>query len=127
MRHRKAITEIAILVLNLIYCSRNLQGDILGILMLYTYLTFLNVIFIIFDIIWEFVICKGIIDYYDIKYDKKIQLSPLMVFSSIFIYTSIRNYIEGGILFFHTSFIPVLIPKIAEFIILTIKTKNKQQ
>lgn len=126
MKHRKAITGFAIFVLNMIYCSRNLHGDILGILMLYTYLTFLNIIFIIFDIIWEFVVCKGIIDYYNIKYDKKIQLNSLMVFSSIFVYTGVRNYIEGGILFFHTSFIPVLIPKIAEFIILSIKTKNRQ-
>lgn len=120
MKYNKAIIEITIFICNIIYCSRELHGDIFGTLLLYSYLTLINMAFIIFDIIWEFVVCKGIIDYYDIKYNKKIHISPLMIFSSIFIYLGVRYYIEGGVLI--TTYLPVLIPKLIELIILIFKT-----
>lgn len=122
MKYNKATTEIAIFICNIIYCSRDLHGDILGLLLLYAYLTFINMVFIIFDIIWEFVVCKGVIDYYNIKFNKKIPTSPLLIFSSIFIYVGVRYYIEGGISI--ATYLPVLIPKFIELVILSIKINN---
>ena len=124
MKHRKAITEIAIFVLNMIYCSRNLHGDILAYVIWYIYCTLINITFIIFDIIWEYVVCKIIIDNYYLEYDNKFYVNPLLIFSSTFIYIGIRYHIENEYLII--SYLPVLIPKIAEFIILSIKTKNRQ-
>lgn len=125
MKYNKATTEIAIFICNIIYCSRDLHGDILALVMWYIYCTLVNIAFIIFDIIWDFIVCKGVIDYYNIKYDKKAPSNPLLIFSSTFIYIGARYYIEHEYLII--SYLPVLIPKFIELIILTFKSKiNKQ-
>lgn len=122
MKYNKIKIEMAIFILNIIYCSRNLHGDILALLLWYAYCTFVNVAFIIFDIVWDIIICKKISYYHYKKYNKKISCYPLLIASNVFIYIGLRYYIENAFFFF--SYIPVLIPKIVEFIILSVKTKN---